>query len=253
MLFSAKSDVGLVRPKNEDAYYAESFSHPPFLFAVADGMGGHAGGAEAAQLAIATLREGFWRWRQKLTEASANTFPEAPQDFLGQTLRLANSRILAEARASAKDGMGTTLSTTLFWRGRVFLAHIGDSRVYLYRRGQLALLTEDHSLVGELVRNGSLSEEEAQVHPQRHVLTDALGTHWEPRLDYREVETEVGDTFLLCTDGLTNLVGHQELLEIMGRTPLGSLPDQLVEAALSRGGYDNITVVAFQLEAGDFQ
>lgn len=253
MLFSAKSDVGSVRQRNEDAFFAESFPEPPFFFAVADGMGGHAGGEEAAQLAIEILREAFLNWRLKVQIPAGAGPSEAPREFLVQNLRLANSRILAAARVLGKDGMGTTFSSALFWQGRLYLAHVGDSRIYLFRSDRLTRLTEDHSLVGELVRNGSLSEEEALVHPQRHVLTEALGTQPEARIDLQEVEVGEGDTFLLCTDGLTNLVAEPRLAALLQREPLEELTTRLIEEAITNGGHDNITVVVFRLEVRDFK
>ncbi|MCL4424717.1 MAG: Stp1/IreP family PP2C-type Ser/Thr phosphatase [Firmicutes bacterium] len=253
MLFSAKSDVGSVRQRNEDAFFAESFPEPPFFFAVADGMGGHAGGEEAAQLAIEILQEAFLNWRLKVQIPAGAGPSEAPREFLVQNLRLANSRILAAARVLGKDGMGTTFSSALFWQGRLHLAHVGDSRIYLFRSDRLTRLTEDHSLVGELVRNGSLSEEEALVHPQRHVLTEALGTQPEARIDLQEVEVGEGDTFLLCTDGLTNLVAEPRLAALLQREPLEELTTRLIEEAITNGGHDNITVVVFRLEVRDFK
>jgi protein phosphatase len=231
------TDTGRRRRHNEDAYVCE----PP-LFAVADGMGGAQAGELASGLAAAALRD----------ESSELTGGEQRVDDLIQE---ANRRIYErQSQDASASGMGTTITVALVEDGRVAIGHVGDSRAYLIRDRKLEQLTEDHSLVAELVRSGKLSPEEAEGHPQRSVITRALGTDPDVDVDTFSVETKGGDLFLLCSDGLTSMVSDETILREVerNRDDLGKAAKALVRAANKGGGEDNITVVFFEIaERGD--
>jgi serine/threonine protein phosphatase PrpC len=229
---AALSHPGRRRRHNEDSYVLE----PP-LFAVADGMGGAKAGEVASGLAADAVQEssgdgatGEARVAALIEEANRRVFRRANED--------------REA-----SGMGTTMTVALVEDERVAIGHVGDSRAYLYRGGRLEQLTDDHSLVAELVRSGKLTPEEAEAHPQRSVITRALGTDSEVDVDTFAVRAEPGDLFLLCSDGLTAMVDDDTILEAIEqhRSNLAEAAKALVNAANRGGGEDNITVVFFEL------
>src|SRR3954462_4268303 len=228
------TDTGRRRRHNEDSYVCE----PP-LFAVADGMGGAQAGELASGLAASALRDdserlgGGRRVDELIKEATRRVYERQSQD------------------ASA-SGMGTTMTVALVEDGQVAIGHVGDSRAYLVRNRSLDQLTEDHSLVAELVRSGKLSPEEAEGHPQRSVITRALGTDPDVDVDTFTVETNAGDLFLLCSDGLTSMVADETILREVerNRDDLGKAAKALVRAANKGGGEDNITVVFFEIAEG---
>jgi serine/threonine protein phosphatase PrpC len=233
---SAKTDPGRKRRRNEDSYVVE----PP-LFAVADGMGGAQAGEVASQLAAGALRDG---------EAAA-----AGEERVVGLIQEANRRVWKRANEdAAASGMGTTITAALVEpAGRVLFGHVGDSRAYLLREGKLEQLTHDHSLVAELVRRGELSPEEAEVHPQRSVITRALGTDPDVDVDTFEVAAQDGDLFLICSDGLSSMVGDAELEQVLvgNRDDLDAAAKALIAAANRGGGEDNITAVLFELGEGE--
>lgn len=231
MLAFVKTDIGLVREVNED-YYA---FQPPQLFVVADGMGGHVAGEIASKLAVSSI-----------VDYLATPFNEGQiEEHLTRAVHLANDRIYEQSQQGRQYlGMGTTVTACYVVGSRIYWAHVGDSRMYLLRGGELCQVTDDHSLVGELMRNGSITKAEAQVHPQRNILTRAVGTSSTVIVDSGFVEWAPDDRLLLCTDGLTGLVSEDKIAEIAGTAPLTQeKADQLVGQALSAGGYDNITVI----------
>jgi protein phosphatase len=231
------TDTGRKRRHNEDAYVVE----PP-LFAVADGMGGAQAGELASSLAAAALKD--------VQEPAGGG--EARVDEL---IQQANRRVYErQSQDAAASGMGTTMTVALVEDGRVAIGHVGDSRAYLIRGRSLEQLTEDHSLVAELVRSGKLSPEEAEGHPQRSVITRALGTDPDVDVDTFSVETRAGDLFLICSDGLTSMVDDDTIMTEVDRNrdDLKSAAKALVRAANNGGGEDNITVVFFEIDgAGD--
>lgn len=239
MKFSHSSDVGLVRNSNEDSYCAQSVGSGVHLMAVADGMGGYAAGEVASFLAIQSVVD-------FVSEAlSQGGHPGDYRFLLEQAFQRANEAIRQASRqSSGRDGMGTTLTVALLVADRVYLGHAGDSRAYLIRDGAARTLTSDHSLVGEMVRNGEMTEAEAMSHPQRNILTNALGTvqTW---IELIEEEWQAGDALLLCTDGLTNLMSGDEISAVVsGEKTFDDVAPALVAEALRRGGHDNVTVVA---------
>jgi protein phosphatase len=229
----ALTDTGRKRRHNEDVYVVD----PP-IFAIADGMGGAKAGEVAAGLAADALRgEGG-----------------SGEEALVTLIQEANRRVYERAAEdTAKSGMGTTMTVALLEDGHVRIGHVGDSRAYLIRDGELSQLTDDHSLVGELVRSGKLAPEEAETHPQRSVITRVLGTDPDVDVDTITIETRSGDLFLLCSDGLYSMVGNDRILELVerNRRDLDAAAKALVAAANKGGGDDNITVVAFEIASPD--
>jgi protein phosphatase len=230
-----RTDTGRQREANEDAY----FSRAP-VFAVADGMGGARAGEIAARIAV-----------QAFAQAGADAGgPEPPEAYLRETAQRANSEIFEFARGdSTRSGMGTTLTAAMLAGNEVSIGHVGDSRAYLYRDGELSQLTNDHSLVEELRRQGKLTRDQAAEHPQRSVITRALGPEPRVAVDTMTVQGRPGDVFLLCSDGLTTMLSDEELSAALERTAdLKVVARRLVRAANNHGGRDNITVVLFRLE-----
>jgi PPM family protein phosphatase len=229
---AAATDPGRRRRHNEDAYVCE----PP-LFAVADGIGGAQAGEVASRLAATALRE---------TGADGAD----PRRHVDALIQEANRRVYERQTSDASaSGMGTTITVALLHDDMVWIGQVGDSRAYLVRNGELEQLTEDHSLVAELVRSGKLSPEEAETHPQRSVVTRALGTDPNVDVDTFDVQARAGDLYMLCSDGLTTMVDDGTILEEIDRNrdDLKSAAKALVRAANRGGGEDNITVVFFEL------
>jgi PPM family protein phosphatase len=232
--YAVASDTGRRRRRNEDNYVVA----PP-LFAVADGMGGAQAGEVASQLAASALEGGN-------TDA-----PDGPQR-IDELIQEANRRIFDRASSDpSASGMGTTMTVALVEGMSVAIGHVGDSRAYLVRGEHMEQLTEDHSLVNELLKSGKLSEEEAQVHPQRSVITRAVGTDPDVDVDGFTIEAEDGDVFLICSDGLSDMVEDEEILELLhrDRDDLDKAVRALVSAANRGGGEDNITAVAFRISS----
>jgi serine/threonine protein phosphatase PrpC len=227
-----KSDTGRQRRSNED----REFARAP-LFAVADGMGGARAGEVASKIVVETLEEG-------LPDGGSN------EERLAAVVREANARIHELAQSDAdRAGMGTTVTAAVVGDDAVSVAHVGDSRAYRIRDGELERLTTDHSLVGELVRRGRLTEEEAEEHPQKSVITRALGPEAAVEVDTRSYPARPGDIFLLCSDGLTGMVSDDRILEVVtGAESLREAGQALIREANENGGRDNITVVLFRLE-----
>jgi protein phosphatase len=233
---AGRTHPGKVRRRNEDSYVLD----PP-LFAVADGMGGAQAGEVASRLTAAAFREFH----------EADRLP--PDERLHAIIQEANRRIYDRAHADSDfSGMGTTVTAALLTGGRVTIGHVGDSRAYRIRNGELEQLTDDHSLVGDLMRSGRLTPEEADAHPQRSVITRALGTDRAVDVDTLAIEAEPGDLFLLCSDGLTTMVADDDILGILAAAPtLDDAARALVRAANTEGGEDNVTVVLFRVEGDE--
>lgn len=235
---AADSSTGRKRRHNEDSYVAD----PP-VFAVADGMGGAQAGELASSLAAETV-------------AHVAFDPAASgEERVVALIKAANLRVHQRARDDlSASGMGTTMTVALVQSdGAVAIGHVGDSRAYRLRDATLEQLTDDHSLVGELVRRGELSPEEAAVHPQRSVITRALGTEADVDVDAFTIQAEDGDVFLLCSDGLTTMVDVGTITAIISqhRSSLASAAKALIKAANDGGGDDNITAILFTVADGD--
>ncbi|TLN08513.1 Stp1/IreP family PP2C-type Ser/Thr phosphatase [bacterium] len=239
MKWSKASHIGLVRKTNEDnSLVCEDLQ----LLAVADGMGGHQAGEVASRVALDTVSAYV---TQNSGDIAAN-----PGAVLQKALAEANQKIYRQARQeSGYHGMGTTITAAILLPGKAYLAHVGDSRAYLIHGGEIRLVTDDHSLVNELVKNGGITVDEASRHPQRNVLTRAVGSSAGVDVDLYEEATVRGDILLLCTDGLSNLLSPGEIRDIV--TGVASLEEgtaRLVELALAGGGADNITVILCMIE-----
>ena len=227
----AATHVGRIRETNEDAYYLPEAEE--CFVAVADGMGGHQAGEVASAIAI--------------REFTAEIRGKAPsEDVLKAAVRRANSAIYEEGiHDPLKRGMGTTLTALWYDEENIYLTHVGDSRAYLLRNHALMQLSNDHSLVGELVALGEITPEQALTHPQRNFITRALGTGRKTEPDIMHLDFQPGDAWLLCSDGLSNYMRAAEIAEVLLRDI--SWPDKLralIEIALERGGRDNITALA---------
>ncbi len=234
--YAAASDTGRKRRRNEDSYVVA----PP-LFAVADGMGGAQAGEIASKLAAAALED---------TDPGTLSGEERVTSLIQEANRRVYERSNADPNAS---GMGTTITVALVEDAGVTIGHVGDSRAYRYREGSIEQITEDHSLVNELMKSGKLSPQEAETHPQRSVITRALGTDPDVDVDSFQVATQTGDVFLLCSDGLTTMVDDDSILGVLEQhhDDLDRATKSLVSAANRGGGEDNITVIAFAISDTD--
>jgi len=226
----ALTDPGLTRPQNEDSYVVEG----P-LYAVADGMGGHRAGEVASRVA--------------LSELVANAPRSIDAKALGRAVRAANRAVIDSAdKSRTRSGMGTTLTAAMVDGTHIAIAHVGDSRAYVLHDGRMTRVTDDHSMVADLVRQGALTEEDARFHPQRSVITRALGSDRNMVADLYEVDASPGDRLLLTTDGLTGMIPDDYIEEILsGEHDPQSAAAKLVEAANRAGGYDNITVIVVDI------
>ena len=228
--FGSRTDVGCVREHNEDSLVVA----PP-LYVVCDGMGGHAAGEVASEIAVDVI-----------AEAAPD---HANASALGQAVEEANLAIIKAAREGVgRAGMGCTCTAAILEKDRLVIAQVGDSRAYLLHRGKLQQLTRDHSLVADLIEAGQITEAEARVHPQRSVITRALGSDPRTAPDLFEISVEAGDRLLLCSDGLSTMLEDDQIEKI-----LASADDpqrcaaQLVNEAIGRGGYDNVTVIVVDI------
>lgn len=219
--------VGKVRYNNEDSLIVIE----PETFVVADGMGGAQAGEVASQMLVETVKDFL-----------SQSPPPYDEKILSQAILLANSKILSLARQNANyHGMGTTATILSLDDKKAYFAHVGDSRIYQLRNNFLTQLTQDHSYVETLVRRGEITPEEARVHPMKNVLTQAVGAVENIFVDTANFQIESGDTFLLCTDGLTNMVDDDSIKNILQSAP--NPADALIDAALNAGGRDNISVI----------
>ena len=233
---TALTDTGRKRRHNEDSHV-----YDPPLFVVADGMGGAQAGEVASRLVVAAFRDFHTAYHLSGVER------------LAVVIREANRRIFERATNDAEaSGMGTTVTAALVEGDRIAVGHVGDSRAYLVRDGKLEQLTQDHSLVADLVRSGRLTPEEADTHPQRSVITRALGTDADVEVDTFTFEARPGDVFLLCSDGLSSMVADDLILRLVSESSrLDEAARALVQAANRSGGDDNITAVLFRLGTDD--
>ena len=237
--YGCMSDSGRVRPANEDSSIADGVNR---FFLVADGMGGHAAGEIASRIAASTAAE---------IVAGGNEQADA-KDLLRCAVQQANDRVYQSQTENPEHrGLGSTLTALLFRKGRYIIAHVGDSRAYVFRDGTLRQLTRDHSLVWPLYECGALAKDDIPRHPQKNIVTRAVGTQPEVDVDIESGDAFRDDIYLLCSDGLTDILSDSQIAGILadngGRPQKAS--DMLVEAANAGGGPDNITVVVVRLGA----
>ncbi|MCR4707971.1 MAG: Stp1/IreP family PP2C-type Ser/Thr phosphatase [Clostridiales bacterium] len=231
-----RTDRGKVRKINEDAAW---FDERTGIFAVADGMGGHLAGEVASTMAIQAVQE--------MSERESSPSIRALREMMDRV----NRQILEKGREdSSCSGMGTTLS--VLWKAQryMYIAHVGDSRIYRFRKeeNRFEQITRDHSLVEEMVQSGILSREEARIHPRRNIITRALGTEGDNQPDILAADTREGDVWLLCSDGLTTMVDDRTIASVLAGRNLAEASDALLSAALLAGGYDNITLILHEEE-----
>lgn len=229
--FGSRTDIGCVREHNEDSLVVK----PP-LFVVADGMGGHAAGEVASEIAV--------------NEIAAHMPDELDPAALGEAVDAANRSIINAALVNQdKEGMGTTCTAAMLQDDRLIIAQVGDSRAYLLHGGKLQQITRDHSLMANMIEAGQITPEEARVHPNRSVITRALGNDPTTHPDLYEMKVEAGDRLLLCSDGLTGLVSDEDIESIMNRVADPQrCASKLVNEAIAAGGFDNITVIVADVE-----
>lgn len=247
--WSAKTHIGLLREENEDRFLCE----PDLgLFLVVDGMGGHEAGEVAANIACDSIKEYIYKTKEKplkkLPISYKKSFPLEWNILLG-ALSYANGKIIKYAEKQKYiSGMGTTIVTTLFYDKKMSYAHLGDSRLYLFKDGILKLLTEDHSWVQEQVKLGYLTPEEANYHPLKNVITRALGGSSRISIDIADIQIENGDKFLLCSDGLNVVVSEETIADILNKEKdLETCTEKLIQETLKRGAPDNTTVLLLEV------
>ena len=229
MAATLRTDIGKLRKQNEDAAW---FDEARAVFAVADGMGGHLAGEVASRMAIEAVQR----------MARENERPGIAA--LREAVACAHETILTHAQDHIEcAGMGTTLSVLWLGENYAYIAHVGDSRIYRLREGSLTQITQDHSLVEELVRAGLITREQARTHQRRNIITRALGTHGENEPDLLVTDVQDGDVFLLCTDGLTGMVPDDEIERTLRDCGIEAAADRLLALALDAGGRDNVTLI----------
>ncbi len=234
----AKSDIGKVREMNQDDYYLSDSLDEVQLYMLADGMGGYNGGEIASQLAIQTAKSYI-----------ENNFKEIEKDkdsiiqLIGSSMEYANMVVYEKSKENKElEGMGTTLEICLIYNNKAFIGHVGDSRIYRIRKDFMRKLTQDHSYVQKLVKDGTITQEEAIHHPQKNMLMKALGCNAFVEPDVMVKGFLKDDIFVMCSDGLTNLVAQEDIFRL-AKKDIEQAPKELVEIANQNGGYDNITVV----------
>lgn len=232
------SDVGMLREINQDSFLMlENKEKEIIAFGVADGLGGHNAGELASALCMDILREYF---------NISNKFYEEMKKEVKGIIEYANKRILDFANENKEAaGMGTTLTLCIYHEGECFIVHIGDSRCYKINKDEIKQITVDHSLVSHMVASGEITKEEAEHHPNRNIITNALGTQEEFFIDTYVEKLKKGDIILICSDGLSEHVENEEIKEIVNSNDLDTAKHLLIDRANENGGSDNITVVLF--------
>lgn len=233
------TDIGRRREMNQDYMYTSetAVGKLPNLFIVADGMGGHKAGEYASRYTV-----------EKMVEVISRELSEEPVAILGMAMQEANRGLIREAAEDTqKAGMGTTVVAATVLENRMYVANVGDSRLYIMNHEAITQITRDHSLVEEMVRMGEMDKADARNHPDKNIITRAIGVLPDVTADFFEVEVKAGDTVLLCTDGLTNMIDDEDIKRIvLGQRDIVEKAEKLVETANENGGKDNITVVLIE-------
>jgi PPM family protein phosphatase len=249
------TDIGRKRQRNEDSYLVNDKLR---LYIVADGMGGHAGGEFASKIAVSTVEEIFKgedRVKSGVPEetyfdsATTGGDDDVEQERLRDAILRAGNMISKRATEDPElRGMGTTATVAFFFGDKAFIAHVGDSRAYCVRNGTITQITEDHSLVHEQLKSGLITEEEARTHQLKNIITRSVGVQEEVEIDTVVWKAQTGDTYVLCSDGLSNMVSDKEIQEFVNRSPLDVAARDLVDHANEQGGEDNITLILVRVE-----
>ncbi len=234
----AKTDIGKVREINQDYYYTSEENSIPKLCILADGMGGYKGGEVASKLAVDSARK-------YIENNFSNNFSEKEEilKLIGNAVEYANMVVYEKSKEVQElEGMGTTLEVCLIYNNKAYIGHVGDSRIYRIRKDVIRKLTKDHSYVQQLVEDKKITREEAKIHPKKNMLTRALGCTPYVEPDLRARNFEKGDIFIMCSDGLTNMVEEKRIYELV-KQDINTAAGNLINEANSAGGYDNITVI----------
>lgn len=243
MRFGVKSDTGLIRQINEDSYnIIAGYPGIPVCFIIADGMGGHNSGEVASKSSVDFVSSRLLQFPMELME------DDEIFSAIGEMVKLSNSHVYELSLEREENyGMGTTLIVAVVHNKKLYIVHIGDSRVYQIREGNMERLTTDHSYIEELIMLGSLTREEAENHPKKNIITRAIGCSGEIEIDTYLTEFRDEDTFLLCTDGLSNMLCEDEIKEIvLNIDDPQAVCEELVKRANEKGGEDNITVIVIK-------
>ena len=238
MRITGQTHIGLVRQNNQDALDYGTLSNELCYAVVCDGMGGANGGNIASRIAVDVISG---RIKENLRDDRPHG---AVEHLLESAMAAANIGVFDRAKAEPElSGMGTTVVAVVVSGNNAYISHVGDSRLYHLRQGELKAITRDHSVVQELVESGQITEEQARSHPRRNYITRALGVTENEAGEFDELELLAGDRLLLCTDGLTNMVPHEQMRQILNDEPTEAAVERLLQAALDGGGTDNITVL----------
>ena len=234
----AKTDIGKAREKNQDYYYVSEENDEPKIYILADGMGGYKGGEVASKLATESVK--------KYIQSNFDSIIKDKESILkliASAVEYANMVVYEKSKETQElEGMGTTLEVCLIYNNKAYIGHVGDSRVYRIRNEVIRKLTKDHSYVQQLIEDKKITREEAKTHPKKNMITRALGCTPYVEPDLRARNFEKGDIFILCSDGLTNMVEEKQIYEII-KEDIHNAAERLVDEANEAGGYDNITVI----------
>ena len=234
----AKSDIGKARELNQDYYYISEDTDEPKLYILADGMGGYKGGEIASKLATDSVR--------KYIQTNFSSIAKEKEEILkliNSAVEYANMVVYEKSKEIPElEGMGTTIEICLIYNNKAYIGHIGDSSIYRIRKDVIRKLTKDHSYVQKLVEDKKITREEAKIHPKKNMLTKALGCTAYVEPDLRARNFEKGDVFIICSDGLTNMVDEKRIYELV-KNDITTATDNLIKEANDAGGYDNITVI----------
>lgn len=245
-----KTNIGLVRKVNEDAfYYQKRYEYgKPYLCIIADGMGGHNAGEVASRMAVTEINEFI---EKSLNEQECNNLKDY-EDLIKKAFLHANEEVYKKSMDSKECiGMGTTLTAVLIVESNMIIGHVGDSRVYIIRNDNIKRVTSDHSYVAELIKNGTIKPEEASKHPQKNLITRAIGTGESIDVDINVLDIKNGDYILMCTDGLSNMLNEDEILNVVkSDKKIEERCSELIDLANNKGGYDNITVIVVEVDEG---
>ncbi len=234
----AKTDIGKARELNQDYYYISEETDEPKMYILADGMGGYKGGEIASKLATESARKYIQNNFSSITKEK-----EEILKLVNSAVEYANMVVYEKSKEIPElEGMGTTIEICLIYNNKAYIGHVGDSRIYRIRKNIIRKLTKDHSYVQKLVEDKKITREEAKIHPKKNMLTKALGCTEYVEPDIRARNFEKGDIFIMCSDGLTNMVEEKRIYELV-KADITTSADKLVEEANDAGGYDNITVI----------
>ncbi|NLM43300.1 MAG: Stp1/IreP family PP2C-type Ser/Thr phosphatase [Clostridiales bacterium] len=244
------SHIGLVRKVNEDSYYYQNKYEygKPYLCIVADGMGGHNAGEIASRMAVSEVKD----FVEKAVKKSNDYKIEDYKKLVTDAFLFANEKVYKRSIENRTlSGMGTTLTLALIIKNNLVIGHVGDSRMYLIKDRRISKITEDHSYVAELIKNGTIKPEEAIHHPQKNLITRALGTSKDLQVDVKNITINDGDFILICTDGLSNMLSDKEILDtIISVKEYKAICHELINKANLNGGLDNVTVVVIEVQLG---